>query len=316
MRILAVDDDPIFLELLTRMLFNYGETDVVVAGSGAEALGAIKSAANRFDLFLFDILMPEMDGIELVRKVRGMPGNESTPIMMITTATQRDYVDKAFRVGASDYLTKPFDALEFHARIGMMKRLNAENSKRRELLAVIGKSQTPAPTVPFEEPMTVSSVDGMLDYSVLCGYISALGRIERLGVSVMAVSVENMASIYARSTQKTLTGAVGTIATVLRDSMRPRLAMISYVGNGDFVCVIKYRTQFDQDELLTSINLEQSGLRDEFISKRLPMPVYRLGHQISMGIFTNRDIAHVVASAIASARRGGSEQPAKLRMSA
>lgn len=316
MRILAVDDDPIFLEILSRMLSQYGEQDVVRVESGADALNAIRTAKSRFDLFLFDILMPEMDGIELVKQVRQIRGCEATPIMMLTKVAQRDYVTRAFQAGATDYLTKPLDPLEFHGRINVMKRLNLENRKRLELLRSVRQGAAPVSRLPFEEPLTVSSVDCMIDFPTLCGYISALGAVDRLGVSVMAVKVENMASIYARSNTETLVDVVGMIASTLFAGIRPRLAMMSYLGSGDFVCVLNGRTIINAADLRSSIDLAQSGVRDAFTSKALPMPNYRIGRQFSMGIFANRNITQIVTAAINSVRSETGGHSPMLRMSA
>ena len=316
MRILAVDDDPIFLEILARALLQYGEADVTMASSAKEALAEITSSTVPFDLFLFDILMPEIDGVELVRRVRKIPGNEQTPIMMITKVTQRDYVDKAFQAGATDYLTKPLDSLEFHGRIGVMKRLIHENTKRRELLREIARGGTGAARTPFEEPITAPNVDCMIEHSVLSNYLSVLGLADKLGVSLVCIRVENMASIYARCNQNTLIDVVGSIATTLFSSMRPRLRMLSYLGGGNFICVLNGRSVIDTGEMLSALEFTQSGSGEKFYSKALPMPVFRIGRQVSMGVFSNRSASQVVESAVKSARGGFAEQSAPLRMSA
>lgn len=316
MHILAVDDDPIFLEILSRALLQYGEADVTKVVSAAEAMTAIRSSAVPFDLFLFDILMPDTDGVELVRRVRRIPGCDQTPIMMVTKVTQRDYVDKAFQAGATDYLTKPLDSLEFHGRIGVMKRLIQENTKRRELLREIAKGGAAAARTPFEEPITAPDADCMIEFSVLSNYLSVLGLADKLGVSLISVRVENMASIYARCNQKTLVDVIGSIATTLFSSMRPRLQMLSYVGSGDFICVLNSRSVIDAGEMLSTIELTQSGTRDFFTSRALPMPSFRIGRQVTMGIFSNRSVSQVVGAAMKSAREGSVEQSRSLRVSA
>lgn len=129
MKILAVDDDPIFLDLLLEMLRFQGHDDVSIAGSARDALALITCAAQPFDCFLLDIQMPEVNGVELCRSVRGLEAYRRTPIVMITALSGKNFVDAAFSAGATDYVTKPLDRLDLRARMGMVHRLNDERNR-------------------------------------------------------------------------------------------------------------------------------------------------------------------------------------------
>ena len=106
MRILAVDDDPVFREILESYMDRLGYPDVTYAMSGPEALKSIQAAPQPFDCFLCDIEMPGMNGIELVRNIRSTESGKRAPVVMITSMGDRDSVDGAFQAGAIDYLSK------------------------------------------------------------------------------------------------------------------------------------------------------------------------------------------------------------------
>ena len=120
-RILIVDDDDEIRELL--------EFDVRASGyfvdtakDGLECLN--KALNNSHDLILLDVMMPKMDGIEVLAKLRG--SGSTVPIIMLTAKTEVDDRIAGLDAGADDYLTKPFAMGEFLARIrSMTRRANA-----------------------------------------------------------------------------------------------------------------------------------------------------------------------------------------------
>ncbi len=122
MKILAVDDDEILLELLAATLQMLGYAEVTTAGSASDALQIIGAEKQPFDCLLFDIQMPEMDGIQLCSIVKSMEPYKQVPVIMITAMTDRSFVDRAFAAGAVDYVTKPFDELELGTRLRIAER--------------------------------------------------------------------------------------------------------------------------------------------------------------------------------------------------
>ena len=126
MKILVVDDDPDFLALFLNVLSRLGFGDVLSAPSGASALEKIASLPSPVDCFILDIQMPEMDGIELTRRIRALAAYDETPIIMNTVMSDRKHIDAAFQAGATDYLTKPVDVIEIQARLGVISTLVKE----------------------------------------------------------------------------------------------------------------------------------------------------------------------------------------------
>lgn len=119
-RILVVEDDPHILRQVEFILHQQGYT-VETATTGVEAFRAL--AARRPDLLITDIMMPEMDGYELVSSIRRDAELANLPVMMLTARTQDSDVMQGYRSGTDMYLTKPFSPNEL---VNFVKRILGE----------------------------------------------------------------------------------------------------------------------------------------------------------------------------------------------
>lgn len=112
-RILIVEDDSFVMDIYQTKLGQSGY-DVIGAANGLEALK--KMEEGTFDLVLLDIIMPYMDGLEVLKKIKEDEKNKSLPIILLTNLSQKEEVDKGLGLGASDYLIKshftPSEVLE------------------------------------------------------------------------------------------------------------------------------------------------------------------------------------------------------------
>jgi len=128
--ILAVDDVPQNIRLLQAVLEPRGFT-VVAAASGSEALDLL--AAGGIDLVLLDIVMPEMDGYEVCRRIRSDPATAFLPVVMITASGEPEK-RRAVEAGADDFIAKPFDAAELVARVRSLLRIKRYHDGLRRFL--------------------------------------------------------------------------------------------------------------------------------------------------------------------------------------
>ena len=112
--ILVVDDEPAMRRLLRRMLAAEG-FDVLEASDGPEALATLERV--RVDTVLLDVMMPQMSGLELCRRIRAAEETMHTPVVFVTAAADREFRREARAAGANDFLTKPFDEYELLARV-------------------------------------------------------------------------------------------------------------------------------------------------------------------------------------------------------
>ncbi len=119
-KILVVDDTPKNVKLLADLLTVKGYA-VVTAASGREALAQVE--AERPDLVLLDVVMPEMSGYEVCRKIRANPATEILPVVMVTALDPSQERIKGLEAGADDFLTKPINQAELLARVRSLLRV-------------------------------------------------------------------------------------------------------------------------------------------------------------------------------------------------
>lgn len=123
--ILIVDDISKNIQVLGNILRQDGYS-LSFATNGKQALDMIFS--DDYDLILLDVMMPEMDGFEVCRKIREHPGGETIPVIFLTAKTDGEDIVKGFHVGGTDYVTKPFNSEELLARV----RAHLELKKARD----------------------------------------------------------------------------------------------------------------------------------------------------------------------------------------
>ena len=233
MRILAVDDDPIILDLLSGALEAFGYSDLTLAGCGEEALESIAATQILFDCFLFDIQMPGMDGIELCRSVRELPQYSGSPILMITAMNKKDYVDRAFLAGATDYVTKPFDVTELKTRIALADRLQFEMKRVDEAARKAGQPQH----ITFDEAIKPLKNEGFVTPMVLENYVGQMLSSRNSIPQVIAIKIPELETVFDGSSVEEYAYVIADVSEVIVDMMSGHQVFTSYFGSGIFVCV-------------------------------------------------------------------------------
>ena len=119
-RILVVDDVPANVKLLeVRLLAEYFE--VLTATNGADALETCEN--GKIDVVLLDVMMPDMDGFEVCRRLKSDPATAHIPVVMITALDQASDRIRGLEAGADDFLTKPVNDLQLMTRVKSLVRL-------------------------------------------------------------------------------------------------------------------------------------------------------------------------------------------------
>lgn len=117
--ILVADDDPDIRDIVSFRLERAGY-ETVTASAGDDALRLARERTPQ--LCVLDVMMPRVNGFEVVRELRGDPATASIPILMLTASVQDKDVAKGFETGADDYLKKPFNTSELLARVAALLR--------------------------------------------------------------------------------------------------------------------------------------------------------------------------------------------------
>lgn len=136
--ILAVDDDPVNLDVLVSIL-STEPYDITTAGSGQEAMELL--GTRQWDLLITDVMMPNMSGYELTQKVREQFSMSELPVLLLTARSQPPDIYTGFASGANDYVTKPVDAVELKYRIRALTMLNQSIQERLRMEAAYLQAQ-------------------------------------------------------------------------------------------------------------------------------------------------------------------------------
>jgi len=128
-KILLVEDDRNFGDVLSSYL-EMNEYEVTLATDGEMGLDTFKK--GRYDLCIFDVMMPKKDGFALAKDVREL--DQTVPIIFLTAKTMKEDIIKGFKVGADDYISKPFTSEELLYRIqAVLKRSQKVDKQKQEL---------------------------------------------------------------------------------------------------------------------------------------------------------------------------------------
>ena len=139
-RLLVVDDNADNRDVLTRRLRRIGHSRIDTAEDGRAALDAIArahAAEAPYDVVLLDVMMPVMNGVEVLEAMAADAALAATPVIMISAATEIDTVVRCVELGAEDYLPKPFNPVLLRARLGTVlekKRLRDEVARQLQRL--------------------------------------------------------------------------------------------------------------------------------------------------------------------------------------
>jgi two-component system alkaline phosphatase synthesis response regulator PhoP len=134
-RVLVVDDDPDIVELLAYNLEKEGY-EVQTASNGRLAIDIARGFLP--ELLLLDIMMPQMDGIEAARALRGMAEFKNTFILFLTARSEEYSEVAAFELGADDYITKPIKPRALMSRINALFRREAQKSEPEQQIEIAG----------------------------------------------------------------------------------------------------------------------------------------------------------------------------------
>lgn len=129
-RVLAVEDHPEIGDLMRAALVR-ARIEATLITTGEEALAVVRQ--QPFDLMLLDIGLPGLSGLEMCRQLKADPTLRHIPVIFVSGQTSKAYHDEARRLGAVDFIEKPFELLDFLARVTGQLRLQSNGGTQLQL---------------------------------------------------------------------------------------------------------------------------------------------------------------------------------------
>src|SRR5579863_1030671 len=130
MSILIVDDSPEMRALIATILAGAGLGEVITATCAAEGLAALEKDPLGIKIVLMDVMMPGIDGLDACRQIKARPHLCHIPVVMVTGRSDDQSLQDAIEGGASDYITKPLNAIDVIARVRLVLKLKDETEHR------------------------------------------------------------------------------------------------------------------------------------------------------------------------------------------
>lgn len=272
MKILAVDDEPVFLEILKQNLDHIGYHQVEYCQSAFQALRVLQDAPGGFDCLLVDIEMPGMDGIELVRQVRQLSQCRNTPILMLTAMSESQYVDAAFMAGASDYINKPLVPVELSARLRSARALGLERKRVAALTDLHRGAIGNVVQMRFSDATVLPEIDGGMDLVALKNYALTLGNLRMMNWKATGFAVVGASEFYNSCGPRHYLDMIQDVGSVIFDVLKRGRFMLAHAGSGCFVALIEREQWSDTDDLESQANALIDPFND-FYQELAPIPV-------------------------------------------
>ena len=153
-KILIVDDNPKYLEDALPM---YGY-EVAVATDGIQALKILSKASDSVNLVLLDVMMPNMNGWDTLKSIRTNEKTKTLPVIMLTAVSEEQKVVSGLKIGADDYIVKPFILPNLLARIEAVLRRSNWNKKEIKNVDISFSSNEPVETLTQREKEVLAMV--------------------------------------------------------------------------------------------------------------------------------------------------------------
>jgi adenylate cyclase len=285
---LAVDDEPANLRLLDAVLTPRGYR-VITAPSGAEALALLET--EDVDIVLLDIVMPEMDGHEVCRKIRSTPATEFLPIVMITASGSEQRL-AALESGADDFVTKPFDKSELLARVASLARIKRYHDTIRRQADELANWNTELETRVARQVAELERTNRLRRFlspqlaDLVVGDETLLGS-HRREIVVVFTDLRNFTPFARNSEPEEVMGVLGEYHQAIGTLVRAYEGTLErFTGDGIMAFFNDPVPQDDAAERAVQMSI---GIRDAV--RELAERWSRRGHDLALGIGIAQDFA-------------------------
>lgn len=243
-KVLVVDDDPIVRDLLANFLDSRG-IECIVSGNGREALTMVEQHHPR--IIISDWEMPEMDGLELCRRVRSRLGAQHVHYIMLTVHASSDELSKAFDAGVDDFIAKPFNEAELMGRlrtglraVGLYDELARQNRGSQQL-----NEQLTQFNRRLEKLATTDDLTGLYNRRHATHRLEehwALSERYLRPLAVVSMDIDHFKAINDQYGHAAGDAVLRGVAGILRLCVRST-DMVCRVGGEEFLVILPYQTQ-------------------------------------------------------------------------
>lgn len=267
-RVLVVDDSPVIRQAIKKML--KGDFDVVLAEDGEMAWQNLMQD-EQIKLLITDIEMPRLDGYAFICRIRASedPRIRDLPVITITGAEDEEIKARAYACGATDFITKPLEAAQLHARVQAYVKFEP-----------VGLPQGNGMAEPGAEPVTDA-----LTKLPSGGYLIQKGKQDlaaaisaRRDVSLIRLSIDNFKKIYTQHGEEVINPLLVWLAKIL-SSLISKEDIVARIGAAEFVLLANGTGR--NEALALCDGLRSAVARAPFTYKKTSLPI-----SISMGLVT------------------------------
>ena len=237
MKILAVDDDPLILNLLKQVLTFSGYIDVAFAESAEQAAQIIAQASPPFECMLIDMRMPGVKGEELCYWARQFPEYTETPIVMVTALSKKSDIDRAFAAGASDYITKPLVIPDFISRIDQIRLQIEKCAYCKRKGADVPAKAVGRGRIDFTQPMRLGGINGEIEIGALENYLFQLSKSGIRDMDAFSFAIKDAAKLHFVCSREEFFSILKATGTVISQHLSAPQFFLSYTGYGAFTGV-------------------------------------------------------------------------------
>jgi two-component system chemotaxis family response regulator WspR len=239
--VLLVDDQAMVAEAVRRLLLSLPDIDFHYCADGADAIKQANSIKPT--VILQDLVMPTIDGLELVRLYRANPSTAETPIIVLSSEEDPRIKSNAFALGANDYLVKLPDKIELIARIRYHSRAYRNRIQRDEAFGALRESQRQLmeANLELQRLTNVDSLTGLRNRRYFDEFIEdAWNRSvrERSPLSVLLIDIDNFKRYNDTHGHLAGDGVLRKVADALRDNSRRPTDCVARFGGEEFAVIL------------------------------------------------------------------------------
>lgn len=298
-RTIVVDDHRATRTMLEHVLRAEGMPPML-ASSGAEALAMTKDATPH--IWFVDWMMPEMSGLELIKHIRAMKGGDRAYVIIITAKDSDEDLATAFESGADDFITKPINALELHARLQAACRIVTVNSTLAQKLGEIQRLNNDLEVMASTDAMT-----GLLNRHAGCSRLSEAHAIAlRFGrpLSIALADIDSFRRINETFGHDRGDAAIRFVAHTFREIAGPT-DFVSRIGGEEFLFVLPECGQQDAQLVLERCRTRISRAQCVHGGKEMSLTISAGCATLDAHMPTPTDLMNAADTALQAAKNAG-----------